>query len=229
MHLGVHLHINNHGCTYYRILNSPLAPSRYSQLPSTGCTRQVAVACGAESVLLAMLRPEWISACTLDAPDESEAQLTALDLAARPPANLAMVKCLLACGATPTPRVLQTLIRNCGDGSRVVSTGGGGWAAVRECFLGAIANSEWATNPLIPGLNLYVAIIAARRQVPCGARLGGMWLSTFTVGHRIAYVAAQEKRTLCFPSLFPFKSIAISVHVRPKSPHLWVKHTKFIE
>lgn len=116
-----------------------------------------------------MMRPEWVSACVLDAPDESEAQLTVLDLAARPPANLNMVKCLLACGATPTSRVLQRLIRNCDDGGGAVSAGGG-WAAVRECFLGAIADSEWTINPLIPGMNLYVAIIASRRQVTCGKR-----------------------------------------------------------
>ncbi|CAM9525154.1 unnamed protein product, partial [Hapterophycus canaliculatus] len=76
---------------------------------------QVAVACGAESVLSAMMRPEWISACLLDAPDESEAQLTALDLAARPPVKLNVIRCLLACGATPSARVVQKLLRNCSD------------------------------------------------------------------------------------------------------------------
>lgn len=110
-----------------------------------------------------MMRPEWISACVLDAPDESEAQLTALDLAARPPAKLGVIKCLLACGAKPTSRVVQKLLRNCSSGGKAVA--GGGMAAVRECFLGAIVASNWARNPLIPGLNLYVAIIAARRTV----------------------------------------------------------------
>ncbi|CAM9561668.1 unnamed protein product, partial [Scytosiphon promiscuus] len=74
---------------------------------------QVAVACGADGVLTAMMRPEWIPACVLDAPDESEAQLTALDLAARPPAKLGVIRCLLACGATPSARVAtQTQRRN---------------------------------------------------------------------------------------------------------------------
>lgn len=150
---------------------TPYLPAFINERPSRDCATsgtvhvQVAVACGAESVLTAMLRPEWISACALDATDESEAQLTALDLAARPPANLDVIKCLLACGATPTSRVVQKLLRNCRDGGGSVAGGGGGVTAVRECFLGAIAASEWATNPLIPGLKLYVAIIAARRQV----------------------------------------------------------------
>lgn len=137
-------------------------------------TSQVAVARGAESVLAAMLRPEWISACVLDATDESEAQLTALDLAARPPANLEVIKCLLACGATPTWRLVQKLLRNCrdGGGGGAVAGGGGGFAAVRECFLGAVAASEWAINPLIPGLKLYVAILETRRQVSAACALG---------------------------------------------------------
>lgn len=121
-----------------------------------------------------MLRPEWISACVLDATDESEAQLTALDLAARPPANLEVIKCLLACGATPTWRLIQKLLRNCrdGGGGGAVAGGGGGFAAVRECFLGAVAASEWAINPLIPGLKLYVAILEMRRQVSAACALG---------------------------------------------------------
>lgn len=149
-----------------------------SHNPSLDCVTshtvhvQVAVACGAESVLTAMLRPEWVSACVLDATDESEAQLTALDLAARPPANLDVIKCLLACGATPTSGLVQKLLRNCGDGGGAVASGEGGVTAVRECFLGAIAASEWAINPLIPGLKLYVAIIATKRQVlaACASR-----------------------------------------------------------
>lgn len=112
-----------------------------------------------------MLRPAWISACILDATDESEAQLTALDLAARSPANLEVIKSLLACGATPSSRLVQRLLRNCGEGGGAVAGGGGGITAVRECFLGAIAASEWAINPLIPGLKLYVAIKASKRQV----------------------------------------------------------------
>lgn len=141
-------------------------PSRVSTIAERTLsilTDQVAVTCGAETVLTAMMRPEWIPACVLDAPDESEAQLTALDLAARPPAKLGVIKCLLACGATPTPRVVQKLLRNCSSGSGAVA--GSGMAAVRECFLGAVAASNWARNPLIPGLNLYVAIIAARKTV----------------------------------------------------------------
>ncbi|CAM9180327.1 unnamed protein product, partial [Ectocarpus fasciculatus] len=83
---------------------------------------QVAVACGADTVLIAMLRPAWISACLLNAPDESEAQLTALDLAARPPAKLSVIKCLLACGAIPTARVVHRLLRACGgDGEAMAS------------------------------------------------------------------------------------------------------------
>lgn len=132
------------------------------------------MACGSDSVLAAMMRPEWIPACLLDTPDESEAQLTALDLATLPPAKLGMARCLLACGATPSARVVQKLLRNCGDGGggsgggcggAAVGIGEGGMAAVRECFLGSMTSSECAVNPLIPGLNLYVAIIAARRQV----------------------------------------------------------------
>ncbi|CAM9346959.1 unnamed protein product, partial [Ectocarpus sp. 4 AP-2014] len=84
---------------------------------------QVAVACGADAVLTAMLRPAWISACLLNAPDESEAQLTALDLAARPPAKLGVIKCLLACGAIPTARVVQRLLRTCSeDGEAMASS-----------------------------------------------------------------------------------------------------------
>lgn len=110
-----------------------------------------------------MIRPQWIAACALDAPDESEAQLTALDLAVRPPAKYSILKCLLACGATPTARVVLKLVRNNkDDGSGHLR---GSMAAVRECFLGAVAASEWAVNPLIPGLNLSVALIEAKRQV----------------------------------------------------------------
>lgn len=113
-----------------------------------------------------MLRPEWTSACVLDATDESEAQFTALDLAALPPANLEVIKCLLACGATPTSRFVQKLLRNCREGGGgTIASGGGGVSAVRECFLGAMTASEWAINPLIPGLKLYVAIVATKRQV----------------------------------------------------------------
>lgn len=112
-----------------------------------------------------MLRPTWISACLLNAPDESEAQLTALDLAARPPAKLGVIKCLLACGAIPTARVVQRLLRTCSEDGGAMAVRGSGLAAVRECFLGAMTASEWAVNPLIPGLNIYMAIIAARRQV----------------------------------------------------------------
>lgn len=179
-----------------------------------------------------MLRPEWILACNLDAPDESEAQLTALDLAARPPAKLAMVKCLLACGATPTPRVLQTLIRNSEDGSRVASAGGGGWAAVRECFLGAIADSKWAINPLIPGLNLYVAIIASRRQVNYHAvhawAVCGCWRLPCVI---VLFASSGDKgaNPLLNQRFFlPRRSIPILVHVRPKCPQLWVKVANFI-
>lgn len=130
---------------------------------------QVAVACGADSVLAAMVRPGWVSACLLDAPDESEAQLTALDLAVRPPAKINMLRCLLACGATPTARMILKLIRN----SAKIDAGGGGCGeggVVKECLLGAVAASEWTTNPLIPGLNLSVALMDASRQV--GTRPG---------------------------------------------------------
>lgn len=141
----------------------PLAPT-YQSDPCVSLLCKVAVACGAESVLAAMVRPGWVSACLLDAPDESEAQLTALDLAVRPPAKVNMLRCLLACGATPTARVILKLIRNAAK-----SDGGGGscgdGSVVRECFLGAVAASEWAVNPLIPGLNLSVALIEASRQV----------------------------------------------------------------
>ncbi|CAN0086097.1 unnamed protein product, partial [Ectocarpus sp. 12 AP-2014] len=92
------------------------------------------------------------------------AQLTALDLAARPPAKLGVIKCLLACGAIPTARVVQRLLRTCSEDGGAMAVSGSGLAAVRECFLGAMTASEWAVNPLIPGLNLYTAIIAARRQ-----------------------------------------------------------------
>lgn len=138
--------------------------------PSCICSRnpfnKVAVACGAETVLAAMIHPRWVAACMLDAPDESEAQLTALDLAARPPAKLNMLKCLLACGATPTARTVLSLVRNCGEGCGDSDGGRGrGLSLVQECFLGAVAASEWASNPLVPGLNLSVALIEARRQV----------------------------------------------------------------
>lgn len=140
-------------------------PNDKSTPPLSPLLPQVAVACGADAVLTAMLRPAWISACLLNAPDESEAQLTALDLAARPPAKLGVIKCLLACGAIPTARVVQRLLRTCSEDGGAMAVSGSGLAAVRECFLGAMTASEWAVNPLIPGLNLYTAIIAARRQV----------------------------------------------------------------
>lgn len=133
-----------------------------------------------------MVRPQWVTACALDEPDESEAQLTALDLAARPPAKLGIVQCLLACGATPTASVILILVRNppqarggaAGDGLDdkdgqewwQTTRGGpgameaGGIAAVRECFLGAVVGTEWATNPLIPGMNLSVVLTEAILQ-----------------------------------------------------------------
>lgn len=129
---------------------------------------KVAVACNAEAVLAAMVRPEWVSACLLDAPDESEAQLTALDLAVQPPVKLRMLRCLLACGATPTARVVLKLVRmsdggDCHGGNTYGERSGP--AVARECFLGALTASEWAINPLIPGLNLSIALMEARRQV----------------------------------------------------------------
>lgn len=143
-----------------------------------------------------MVRPAWVSACALDAPDESEAKLTALDLAARPPAKLGMLRCLLACGATPTARVVLALVRNPpqaattddsstggdigGGGDAGSRSGGGGENAVgrvRECLLGAVTASEGESNPLIPGMNLSVALTEATLQVIC-FRLNHFFLTT---------------------------------------------------
>lgn len=104
----------------------------------------------------------------LNAPDESETQLTALDLAVRSPVNLNITRCLLACGATPTARVVLKLVRN--------GAGCGRLAATRDCFLGAMAASEWATNPLIPGVNISVALMEAKRQVRATEALVGLSL-----------------------------------------------------
>lgn len=131
----------------------------------------MAVICNAKTILAAMVRPSWVAACKLDATDDSEMHQTALDLAAKPPAKLDIICCLLASGATPSARTVLRLVRNCGYGdTRGHGAGGhegesGGFAAVRECFLGAMTASEWAPNPLIPGLNLSVALIEAIRQV----------------------------------------------------------------
>lgn len=118
-----------------------------------------------------MVRPSWVAACMLDATDDSEMHQTALDLAAKPPAKLDIICCLLASGATPSARTVLRLVRNCGYGDTQGHDADGhegepgGFAAVRECFLGAMTASEWAINPLIPGLNLSVALIEAIRQV----------------------------------------------------------------
>lgn len=121
-----------------------------------------------------MVRPGWVTACALDEPDESEARLTALDLAARPPAKLWMLRCLLACGATPSARVIFALVRNLsqagnaagsdGVGTTELGRGRGG-GELRECLLGAMAGTEWESNPLIPGMNLSVALAEAILQV----------------------------------------------------------------
>ena len=136
------------------------------------CRRpKVAVICDAKTILAAMLRPAWVGACMLDVTDDTEAHLTVLDLAAKPPAKFDILRCLLASGATPTGRMVLRLARNCcDDGSQENDTLGGrnglaSFASVRDCFLGAIAASDWPTNPLIPGLNLSVALIEAVRQV----------------------------------------------------------------
>lgn len=127
---------------------------------------KVAVICNAKTILAAMVRPSWVAACKLDATDESEMHQTALDLAAKPPAKLDIICCLLASGATPSARTVLRLVRNCGYGdTQGDEKEPGGFAAVRECFLGAMTASEWAPNPLIPGLNLSVALIEAIRQV----------------------------------------------------------------